>query len=175
MLIQAGKLTARSMEAVVDIIGRATSWVALLIIVLMTGNVLLRYSFNYGSVWAQELEWHLMGVLVLFGMSYALLKDGAVRVDLFYAHYAAGTKRLVDFFSLLLQFAIGCVILWLSLNYVEQSYSINEVSADPGGLPFRWAIKSLLPIGFGLLLLQSLAAMLRLWLVRPESSEATHA
>lgn len=175
MTFKASLLTARSIDAVIDGIGKATSWVALLIIVLMTGNVLLRYTLNYGSVWAQELEWHLMGVLILFGMSYALLKDGPVRVDLFYAHYSTGTKFMVDVLSLVLQAGISAAIIWLSLNYVEQSYSIDEISSDPGGLPFRWAIKGLLPIGFFLLLMQSIGALLRLWVERHEKGRAPHA
>ncbi|OGB03391.1 MAG: C4-dicarboxylate ABC transporter permease [Burkholderiales bacterium RIFCSPHIGHO2_12_FULL_61_11] len=175
MTNRASLLTVRSIEAVIDAIGRAASWVALLIIVLMTCNVLLRYTFNYGTVWGQELEWHLMGALILFGMSYASLKDGHVRVDLFYAHYSKKTKLLVDVLSLLLQIGICCVIIWLSMNYVEQSYSIGEISADPGGLPYRWAIKALLPIGFTLLLIQSIGELLRLCMCNQEKSEETHA
>jgi TRAP-type mannitol/chloroaromatic compound transport system permease small subunit len=166
--------TIRSIEAVIDTIGRATSWLALLIIALMTCNVLLRYTISFGAVWAQELEWHLMGALILFGMSYALLKDDNVRVDLFYAHYSAKTKFLVDVLSLLLQIAICCVIIWLSFNYVQQSYSIGEISSDPGGLPFRWAIKALLPVGYALLLLQSVGALLRC-IAHYQQREATRA
>ncbi|MFC7298307.1 TRAP transporter small permease subunit [Herminiimonas aquatilis] len=167
--------TVRSIEAVIDAIGRATSWLALLIIALMTVNVILRYTISFGAVWSQELEWHLMGALILFGMSYALLKDDNVRVDLFYANYSARTKYLVDLLSLGLQIGICCVIIWLSINYVQQSYSIGEISSDPGGLPLRWAIKALLPIGFGLLLLQSIAALLKLIAQHQEKEGATHA
>ena len=167
--------TIKSIECFIDVLGRATSWLALVIVVLMTCNVILRYAFSYGTVWAQELEWHLMGVLILFGMSYALLKDEHVRVDLFYAHYSEKAKFFVDVLSLLLQIAICCAVIWLSAGYVQQSYSIAEVSSDPGGLPFRWAIKALLPIGYGLLLLQSIAALLKRIMVNQEKKEASHA
>lgn len=171
---QAHVLTVRSIEAVIDAIGRATSWMALAIIALMTCNVVLRYTLNYGAVWAQELEWHLLGVLVLFGMSYALLKDDPVRVDLFYARYSARAQFFVDVLTLLLQIAISALVIWLSLKYVEQSWSIGEISSDPGGLPFRWAIKALLPIGFFLVMLQSIGALLRLYLKRTEQGEVSH-
>jgi TRAP-type mannitol/chloroaromatic compound transport system permease small subunit len=174
MANKAHVLTVRSIEAVIDVIGRATSWVALLIIALMTCNVVLRYTLNYGAVWAQELEWHLLGVLVLFGMSYALLKDDHVRVDLFYARYSPRAQFFVDVLTLLLQIGISLIIIWLSLKYVEQSWSIGEISSDPGGLPFRWAIKALLPIGFFLVMLQSLGALLKLFLVKKEESEVSH-
>jgi len=174
MTNKAQVLTVRSIEGVIDVIGRATCWVALAIIVLMTCNVILRYTFNIGAVWAQELEWHMLGVLVLFGMSYSLMKDGHVRVDIFYARFSPRMKLLVDTITYLLQMAIALVIIWLSLKYVEQSWSINEISSDPGGLPFRWAIKALLPTGFFLLFLQSLAALLRLYINKNEESEAGH-
>ena len=51
----------------------------------MGGNVLLRYGFNTGSVWSQELEWHLMSPICLFGMSYALRHGEHVRVDVLFA------------------------------------------------------------------------------------------
>jgi len=174
MANKAQVLTVRSIEGVIDVIGRATSWVALVIIALMTTNVILRYTIQYGAVWSQEMEWHLLGVLVLFGMSYALLKDDHVRVDLFYSRFSEGTKRLVNILTCVLQMAISIFIIWLSLKYVEQSYSIGEISPDPGGLPFRWAIKALLPLGFFLLLLQSLAALLRLFMMEKEESGAHH-
>ena len=51
----------------------------------MGGNVLLRYVFHTGSVWSQELEWHLMAPICLFGMSYALRHGEHVRVDVMFA------------------------------------------------------------------------------------------
>ena len=86
-------------ERCVDLIGRATSWLALVIVVLMAINVLLRYTFSEGSVWAQELEWHLLSPLILFGMSYALLHGEHVRVDVLYAGFSERNKLRVDLLS----------------------------------------------------------------------------
>ncbi len=49
------------------------------------------------------------------------------------------------------------IVIWLSLQYVQQSYVIGEQSSDPGGLTHRWVLKALIPVGFVLLLLQSVA------------------
>jgi TRAP-type mannitol/chloroaromatic compound transport system permease small subunit len=149
-----------AIERVVDLIGRATSWLALVIIVLMATNVVLRYLFSYGSVWAQELEWHLLAPLILFGMSYALLHGEHVRVDVLYANFRPRTKLIVDVISQVLCILISMIIVWLSVKYVSQSYLVGETSADPGGLPYRWALKALIPIGFMLLILQSFALLL---------------
>ncbi len=147
-------------ERLIDLTGRATSWLALAIIVLMAVNVLLRYLFSEGSVWAQELEWHLLSPLILFGMSYALLHGEHVRVDVLYAGFSARKKLLVDLLSALLCIAISVAIVWLSIQYVQQSYVIDEKSSDPGGLTHRWVLKSLIPIGFVFLILQCVAIVI---------------
>ena len=147
-------------ERFIDMTGRATSWLALVIVVLMAGNVLLRYLFSAGTVWAQELEWHLLSPLILFGMSYALLHGEHVRVDVLYAGFSARRKLHVDMLSALLSIAVSVIIIVLSLRYVQQSWVVDEQSADPGGLPYRWLLKSLIPLGFFLLILQSVALLL---------------
>ena len=149
-----------SIERFIDLTGRATSWLALAIVVLMAVNVILRYLFSQGSVWAQELEWHLLSPLILFGMSYALLHGEHVRVDVLYAGFSERRKLLVDLLSAFLCIAISAAIIWLSLLYVQQSYVIGEQSADPGGLTHRWALKALIPVGFALLILQCVAIVL---------------
>ncbi len=147
-------------ERFIDLTGRATSWLALVIVVLMASNVLLRYLFSAGTVWAQELEWHLLAPLILFGMSYALLHGEHVRVDVLYANFSARNKLLVDLLSAVLCIAISVAVIWLSIHYVQQSFVINEQSSDPGGLPYRWLLKSLIPIGFIFLIVQCVAIVL---------------
>jgi len=94
-------------ERFIDLTGRATSWLALAIVVLMAVNVLLRYLFSEGSVWGQELEWHLLAPLILFGMSYALLHGEHVRVDVLYAGFSERRKLQVDLLSAFLCIAIS--------------------------------------------------------------------
>lgn len=158
-------------ESLIDVVGKATLWVALAMIGLVAINVLLRYSLSVGSVWAQELEWHLLAALILLGMCYALQRGDNVRVDLFYAHYSPRLKFVVDVISVLLLMAIALYFIKLSLAYVDQSYSILEGSPDPGGIPYRWVVKALIPLGYGLVAVQSLGALLQLFLKRAEAKE----
>ena len=153
----------RRIERLVDLVGRAMSWLALVIVVLMAVNVVLRYAFSYGSVWAQELEWHLLAPLILFGIAYALLKGEHVRVDVAYAHFTPKNKERVNIVAALLCLAISVLVIWLSLKYVQQSYVIGETSPDPGGLTHRWILKALIPVGFVLLSLQSVAEIAKSW------------
>jgi len=152
--------TRAGIERFVDVVGEWISWLALVIVAVMATNVLLRYLFRTGSVWSQELEWHLLVPLVLFGMSYAMRHGSHVRVDILYARFQERTKVYVDLLSALLYLALSVLVIAFSLHYVEQSYVISEQSQDPGGLPYRFLLKALIPVGFALLLAQSAAAAL---------------
>jgi len=147
-------------ERFVDWVGRWTSWLALVIVALMSVNVVLRYLFSVGSVWAQELEWHLLVPLILFGCAYAMRHGEHVRVDIVYGRFSQKKKCMVDLVSALLAIAIAALFVWYSLHYVQQSYVIDEGSPDPGGIPHRYFLKGLLPLGFALLLLQGIASAL---------------
>ena len=151
---------AARIDAFTDFVGRWASWLVLAIVLLMACNVLLRYLFDTGSVWAQELEWHLLVPVVLVGMTYTLRHGEHVRSDILYFRFTPRMRALIDLVSALLIIAIALLILWFSLHYVQQSFTIDEKSPDPGGLPNRWIIKGMIPIGFALLALQGLACAL---------------
>ena len=152
-----------AIERMVDWVGRATSWLALAIVVLMATNVVLRYLFSYGTVWSQELEWHLLTPLIMFAIAYGLLKGEHVRVDVLYAKFAPGGQERVNLISALLCLAIALILGLLSIKYVQQAYLIDEQSPDPGGLTHRWVLKAIIPAGFALLALQSIAETVKSW------------
>lgn len=156
--------TADRLDWFIDKVGRVSGWCAFALVCVMAFNVLLRYFFRTGSVATQELEWHLMAPICLLGLSYALLHDGHVKVDILYGRFPERLKRLIDLVSMALVCAVVAFLIYVSIPYVEQSYSIGEQSPDPGGLTHRWILKSMLPLGFSLLLIQSIAATLRAWL-----------
>ncbi len=161
---------AGGIERFVDAVGRVTAWTSFALALVMGGNVLLRYGFNTGSVWSQELEWHLMSPICLFGMSYALVHKEHVRVDVLFASYSQRTKYLVEFISAVLGMAICLIVIKLSYAYVLQSWSIGEGTANPGGIPARYLLKALIPIGFTVLLLQYLAHAIQFYLAWRKAS-----
>jgi TRAP-type mannitol/chloroaromatic compound transport system permease small subunit len=152
---------ADGIDTFIDTVGRVTAWSSFALALVMGGNVLLRYVFNTGTVWSQELEWHLMAPICLFGMSYALRHGEHVRVDVLYASFSQKSKDLVEVITALLAMALSVIVIYLSINYVNQSWSIGEGSANPGGIPARYVIKAMIPIGFALFFLQSLAQGIR--------------
>jgi len=104
---KASLVIAERIESVIDLFGKVASWLTLSIVLLIVINVILRYSMSLGSVWAQELEWHLLAAMILFGISFSLLRGDNVRVDLFYANYTPQKKYIVDLVSAILTIIIA--------------------------------------------------------------------
>jgi TRAP-type mannitol/chloroaromatic compound transport system permease small subunit len=154
--VSAAERLAGRIDAFIDMVGRITAWSSFALALVMAGNVLLRYVLHTGSVWSQELEWHLMAPICLFGMSYALRHGEHVRVDVLFAGFSPRAKLFVELVSSLLLVAISLIVIWLSVPYIVQSWSIGEGSANPGGIPARYILKALIPAGFALMALQGL-------------------
>jgi TRAP-type mannitol/chloroaromatic compound transport system permease small subunit len=153
---QAGKL-ADGIDWFIDLVGRTISWLALAVALVMGTNVVLRSGFGIGEIWAQELEWHLLVPLTLVGMSYALRHGEHVRVDVLFTNFSERAKHAVNVISALLAVIFSALVIWLSLAYVAQSWAMGEGSPNPGGIPALYVMKAMIPLGFALLLLQSLA------------------
>jgi TRAP-type mannitol/chloroaromatic compound transport system permease small subunit len=152
----AGKL-ADGIDWFIDLVGRAISWLALAVALVMGSNVFLRYGLSVGYIWAQELEWWLLVPLTLIGMSYALRHGEHVRVDVLFASFSDRAKDAVNVISAALAMIFSALVIWLSLAYVAQSWVIGEGSPNPGGIGALYLMKAMIPFGFALLFLQSLA------------------
>jgi TRAP-type mannitol/chloroaromatic compound transport system permease small subunit len=153
---------ADAADAVIDRIGSFTSWLVLVLVLLVSGNTLGRYFFSASTVWLQELEWHLLAVTALWGISIMQLRGTPVRVDLFYQHFSARTKLWIEFLTaLLVMLPFALFVCWLGWKFAAYSFSLAEVSPDPGGMPWRWAVKSLVVSGYALLAIVALSTIIR--------------
>lgn len=142
------------------LIGKAVSWLSLVLVLVIVIDVVLRYTFSITSAASFELEWHLFAAIFLLGAAYTLKEDKHVRVDVFYDRFPDHTKAWVNLIggvALLLPFC--AIAFWESLSFVQSSYDLGETSPQPGGLPARWLIKSTIPIGFLLLGLQGISSI----------------
>lgn len=148
------------LEAVTALLGQVAAFAIFALVLLVTTNVLLRYFFRTGSVWSQELEWHLMAPIALFAIPYTLMKGDAVRVDVLYERFSGRTRLLLDIFAGIVGMAVAFLLLKYSIPYVEKSWMNGEGSPDPGGLPARYLLKAILPIGFAALFCQQLAQVI---------------
>lgn len=151
-------------ERLADWSGRAVAWLVLAMVLIIGFDVVMRYLFQQGSVALQELEWHLFALIFLLGAAYTFKHDGHVRVDIFYQSRWMDERRrawvnLLGGLFFLLPFCL--LIIISSAPFVSSAYMMGEGSPDPGGLPYRFLLKAAIPLGFGLLLLQGVAHMLR--------------
>ena len=153
---------ADAADWVVDRVGGFAAAITLVMVLLISGNTLARYFFNVSAVWLQELEWHLLAVVALWGIAYMQLRGTPVRVDMFYQHYGARTRLWLDFLTaLLVMLPFSLFICWLGWSFARHSWSLAEISPDPGGLPWRWAVKSLVVSGYALLAITAVSTVIR--------------
>ncbi|MFN3661667.1 TRAP transporter small permease subunit [Yoonia sp.] len=149
------------LEATVRLFGIIAAWLCLVLVLLVAGDVFARYLFNTGAVWAQELQWHLISPIALFGMSYALFAGEQVRVDVLYERFPPRVQQVIEVIGGVLIIVLGMLLVKLSWGWVGMSYARGEGSPNPGGLPFRYVLKAMIPLGFALLALQGVAHVLR--------------
>ncbi len=135
----AAKRLADGIDRFTDLVGRITSWLALGLALVMGANVLLRYGFSIGFIWAQELEWHIMVPICLFGMSYAMLHGEHVRVDVLFASFSPRNKHLVDVITAVLCMLFSLIVIWLVASLcaaiLERQRRLRQSRRD--GLPLR--------------------------------------
>ena len=126
-------------------------------ILVIAGNVVMRYVFNTSFVFMAELEWHLFAFVFLMGAGFALLHDAHVRVDILYSLMDSKRQALVNLVGVFLFLIPSCyLVLKTSIPWVITAYKVGEVSIDPGGIPARFVIKATLPAGYLLMLFQGL-------------------
>ena len=137
-----------------------TAVILALLVLLVVYDATMRYLFSAGSTALQELEWHFFDVVILLSIAYTMRMGAHVRVDIFYDRFDEKTKRIINIFSILffiLPFSL--LIVYIGYGFVEVSFLQNEASSDPGGLPYRWIVKSLILVAFVLLALEALNAL----------------
>ena len=145
------------LEKIIKKIGDTCSWLSFMLVILISLDVFLRYVFNFSSASLYELEWHMFAMIFLIGSSLTLQRDEHVRVDVFYNKFSDKGKNIINLVGNLIFLLPFCIIIfYTSIPFVEDSYNILESSPDPGGLPFRFIIKSIIPISFLLLVTQGL-------------------
>ena len=154
---------ADAIDVVIRSIGHFVMWTNIILIFVIILQVILRYGFGHGLVLLEELQWHLYALGIMFGASYAMMMDSHIRVDIVHARLSGKWRNRWDLFGivfLLLPFAI--VVFHQSLDFVYESWRVNERSDAPLGLPWRWAIKAVIPISFALLIAATFSRAVRI-------------
>jgi TRAP-type mannitol/chloroaromatic compound transport system permease small subunit len=143
-------------------IGRVLSWANGLLIFVIVLQVFLRYGLGRGLVALEELEWHLYSLAFMFGLSYALVTNAHVRVDLISSFFSQRTREWIEILGivfLLLPFIV--VVVLYGLEFWQASWIHSERSLAPMGLPYRWIIKAVIPLSFSLFCLAALSRLIK--------------
>ncbi len=132
-----------------DLLGKLAAGLLILLILNVFVDVVMRYMFNDVSIAMQEMEWHLFSAMFMLGISYSLRHNGHVRVDIIYERLSRQKQAIINIAGVLvflLPFTL--LVTYYGFGYVEESFALNEQSGDPGGLAYRWLIKSVIPFAF---------------------------
>ncbi|MGE0716741.1 MAG: TRAP transporter small permease subunit [Alphaproteobacteria bacterium] len=156
----------RLVEAANDRMGRAASWLALATVVICATVVILRYVFSIGLIWLQDLYVWTHAAVFMLGAAFALMRNGHVRVDIYYASMSPRGQAWVEilgFFTCLVPW-IG-VLAWLGWPYVAASWELGEGSAQVGGMPGLFVLKTVILVFCAAIFLQGLAGVARAFLL----------
>jgi tripartite ATP-independent transporter DctM subunit len=149
------------LDKFVKSIGHVVMWANALLIAAIITQVTLRYFFDINFPKLDEIQWHFYALVTMIGISYAMVTDSHVRVDILYTPLSKKSKRLIEVIGIL---ALLTPFIYLmidqGLDYFYDSYRVNERSDSPTGLPGRWALKAIIPISFCLLAIGALARLI---------------
>ncbi len=136
------KYLIRVLNSFSDKVGLISSFLILILIVLVSLSVILRYVFSIGFIWLQDLYIWIHAIFILLGISYTLKKDEHVRIDLLYRSWNKKTKNIINFVGILI-FGVPLTYFLIKngLDYFIRSYNLNESSKESGGLPNIFILK----------------------------------
>ena len=149
------------LTSIVTAITTKTAWINMLVMFTILVQVTLRYGFHAGEAWVDEFIWHLYAFF-MFGLSYAITTDSHIRVDIVHMKFTKKKQRIIEVLGivfLIMPFTI--IIFDHSVGWVHHSFMANEFSENTTGLPYRWVVKSLLPISLVLIFIASLSELIK--------------
>ncbi|GAA6209807.1 hypothetical protein NBRC116601_31000 [Cognatishimia sp. WU-CL00825] len=152
---------AVGLDNFVKLIGHIVMWANILLISAIVAQVSFRYLANQNFPKLDEIQWHFYGLVTMVGISYALVTDSHVRVDLLHMQLSRRSQRVIEVIGIL-TLLVPFIYLMIDqgYDYFSESLRVNERSDSPTGLPGRWAFKAVIPISFFLLAIAALARLI---------------
>jgi len=152
---------SRAIDALNVRVGKAVTWVTLLVVLVSAGNAVVRKVFGVSSNAWLELQWYMFGAMFLLTAGYTLLKNEHVRVDILSSQLSKRKQIYIEIFGVLFfLLPMAILIMYLSWPMFMDSFVSNEQSSNSGGL-VRWPVKLLIPVGFALLVLAGISRLIK--------------
>ena len=144
-----------------DLVGSLIRWLVLAAVLISATNAVMRKAFNIGSNAFLEIQWYLFAAVFMLGAGYAFLRNVHVRIDFISTKLSKRTNTIIDAAGIVIFLIPLCVILiTLSWPLFYNAWVSGEMSQNAGGL-IRWPVYLLIPLGFGILLLQALSELIK--------------
>jgi TRAP-type mannitol/chloroaromatic compound transport system permease small subunit len=152
---------ARFIDNFNDRLGRAFSWLTLIMVLVTVVIVVLRYGFNIGFIWMQESVRFMHAFVFLLCAAYTYRHNEHVRVDIFYLKMSERGKAWIDLFgNLAFMIPVCSIIIWYSIDYVLNSWSEMEGSLEERGLHAVFLLKTCIWIFAGTMIAQALSRVI---------------
>lgn len=152
---------SRLIDSLNERVGRFTTWLVLACVLISAANAVARYGFNFSSNAFLEIQWYLYSIVFLCAAGYTLKHNAHVRIDLVSGRLSKRAQAWIDVFGGLFMLLPACaIILWYGWSAFLESWRINEMSGDAGGL-LRWPVKLVVPLAFLLLILQGVSETIK--------------
>lgn len=167
---------AHLIDALNERIGRAVSWLILLVVLISAGNAVMRKAFDFSSNAFLEIQWYLFAAVFMLAAGYTLKRNEHVRIDVISGRFSKRAQAWIDIIgSVLFLLPLAVIILYFSWPFFINSFTSQEWSNNPGGL-ILWPAKALVPASFCLLLLQGFSEVIKRigFLLGLEPLEQTH-
>jgi len=157
------KRVANAIDATNDWIGRAIAWLTLGMVLVEFTVVLSRYVFGLGSTLMQESVVYMHATVFLACAGYALVYNGHVRCDIFYATASPRARAIIDIIGTFVFLLPMCILVgWMAWPYVRASWAVMEVSQEGRlGIPAVFLLKTLILVFPALLAMQAVSLVLQ--------------
>ena len=152
---------SRCIDTLTESIGKTARWLVLIVVLISTGNAIMRYTINYSSNAFLEIQWYLFGMIFLSCSAYTLLRNEHVRIDLISSRLSKRGQTWIDIFGILFfLMPMAISIMALSWPVFTQALRSGEMSNSAGGL-IVWPARFMIPCGFLLLILQAISELIK--------------
>lgn len=152
---------SRLIDSISTGLGKLVMWLILAATAISAGNAIMRKAFNVGSNAYLEIQWYLFAAVFMLGVGYVMLKNGHVRIDFISTRLSKRTNAIIDALGIVV-FTIPLAVIMVNLGWpvFYRAFVSGEMSQNAGGL-IRWPVFILIPLGFSLLIMQSVSELIK--------------
>lgn len=152
---------SRGIDWLNSLVGKYVIWLIFASTVISGINAVVRKVFNVSSNAYLEVQWYLFAASFLLAAGYTLLQGEHVKIDVVSSRFSKRGQIWIDVIGFGLFLTPVCLtILWYGIPFFLRGFTSGEMSSNAGGL-IRWPVYAMIPLGFGLLLLQGWSELIK--------------